>query len=224
MAITPTAPHRASRQIGHRMSKPTTHVLMAVDKSGSMGRLAADVRGGFNSYVDSLTGDDYKYRLTVALFDHDYKLHCCQTKPKKVARLDAGNYAPGGTTALLDAIGRIIADFEKDTTLDEHDRVMLVVQTDGEENTSREYDLAGVRKLIEERQATGRWSCLFIGAGIDAWKQSEGMGFSCGSTITVAASSVGTQSSYAGLTKATRRYAGGASGDDAAKLIADATS
>ena len=41
------------------MGKPTTHVLMAVDRSGSMSGLAGDVRGSFNTYLDSLVSDDY---------------------------------------------------------------------------------------------------------------------------------------------------------------------
>lgn len=204
------------------MSKPTTHVLMVVDESGSMGPLAADVRGGFNTYVDSLHGGKFKYRLTVAKFSNDYRPHAAAAKPKDVPRLDDQCYRPGGGTALLDAIGRIIADFENSTTLADGDKVMLVVQTDGEENASREYTLDAVRKLIEERQATGRWSCNFIGAEIDAWKQASAMGFSRGSTISVSHNTAGTQSSYSGLTAATVAYAAGASSDDAAKLIADA--
>lgn len=205
------------------MTKPTTHVLMAVDESGSMSSLATDVRGSFNTYVDSLRSDEFKYRLTVAKFDHEYRPFATAAKPKDVPRLDTETYRPRGNTALLDAIGRIVADFEKDTVLGEGDKVMLVVQTDGEENASREYSLDAVRKLIEDRQATGRWSCMFIGAGIDAWQQAAGMGFSRGSTVSVAHSSAGTKSSYAGLTGATRSFAGGATGDDAAQHIADAT-
>jgi Mg-chelatase subunit ChlD len=196
---------------------------MAVDRSGSMSGLAGDVRGSFNTYLDSLVGDEYKYRLTVAMFSHEYRPHCTATKPKEVARLDVTNYRPGGNTALLDAIGRIITDFENATTLADGDKVMLVVQTDGAENCSREYSLGAVKKLIEEREKSGRWSCLFIGAGPDTWMQAEGMGFGRGSTISVASTGAGTQSTYSGLSGATRSFAAGASGDDAAKLIADAT-
>ena len=204
------------------MGKPTTHVLMAVDRSGSMSGLAGDVRGSFNTYLDSLVSDDYKYRLTIAMFNHDYQPHCRAAKPREVTRLDTTNYRPGGNTSLLDAIGRLITDFETTTTLADGDKVMLVVQTDGDENGSREYTLDAVRSLIKDRESTGRWSCLFIGAGPDTWKQAAGLGFRAGSTIAVASTGAGTQSTYRGLADATKSYAAGASGDDAAKLIADA--
>jgi hypothetical protein len=50
-------------------TKPTvTHVLMVIDMSGSMGGLAEDVRGGFNTFLDTISQDGYDYRLTVTLF------------------------------------------------------------------------------------------------------------------------------------------------------------
>jgi hypothetical protein len=206
------------------MGKPTTHVLMVTDESGSMEPLEDDVRGGFNRYVDDLRNDvDSKYRLTVALFNHAYRPVCVAAKLADVPKLDGQNYRPGGMTALVDAIGRTIADFEtRVPNLAEGDRVLLVVQTDGQENSSKEYTTESVRKLIADREAGGRWSCLFLGAGPDAWQQAGGLGFDRGSTFAVAHSTVGTQSSYAGLTRATRSYSRGATGAEASRSVADA--
>lgn len=205
------------------MSKPTTHVLLVVDKSGSMAHLAKDVCGGFNSYVDDLRADtDGRYRLTVALFDTRYDLIANAAELKDVPVLDSTTYKPRGMTALLDAIGKTITDFEATVPeLGDGDRVLLVVQTDGEENSSREFATDAIRRLITDREAGGRWSCIFLGAGIDAWSTSRDLGFDHGSTISVDNSSHGTRSTYSGITRATQAFSRGASGAVVSGLIAD---
>lgn len=206
------------------VAKPKTHVLLLVDESGSMAGLANDTRGGFATYLDSLTTDKTaKYRITVGLFHTEYRLLANAAKLKDTPRLNEHNYQPAGGTALLDAVGRIITDFEKDTTLADADRVLLVIMTDGEENSSHEYRLDTIRKMITDRTGGGRWGVIFIGSGIDAWQQAQGLGISRASTISVDHSAQGTRSTYSGLATASAGYASGLSGDDAAKHISDAT-
>lgn len=204
------------------MSKPTTHVLFVTDMSGSMQPLAKDVRGGFNTYVGDLRNDDKRYRLTVTLFDDQFETLCVNAKLPDVPVMDESNYAPRGMTALLDAVGKTVTGFESRVTLGEEDRVLVVVQTDGHENHSREYNRDQIAAMVKQREASGKWSFMFLGAGIDAWAQAQGMGFDRGSTISTAATSAGTHSTYSGLSAATRSYSRGASGTEASGLVADA--
>lgn len=208
------------------MSKPTTHVLFVIDMSGSMRGLAEDVRGGFNSYVEGLRADkERRYRLTAAVFDDKYEVLCTAAKLADVPRLDDGNYRPRGMTALLDAIGKTVAEFDtRVPTLPDGDRALLVVQTDGHENASKEFRREQIADLIKEREATGRWSCLFLGAGPDAWAQAGGMGFAASQTVRTAATSEGTQASYAALGTASRLYSrGGTGAATAASVVGDLT-
>jgi hypothetical protein len=203
--------------------KAKTHVLLLVDESGSMDHLASDTRGGFASYLDSLTADKAaKYRVTVGLFNTDYRLLANASKLKDTPRLDETNYRPNNNTALLDAVGRIITDFERGTTLADGDRVLLVIMTDGEENSSREYKLDTIRQMITERQAGGRWGVIFIGSGIDAWAQAQGLGISRASTVSVDNTPEGTRSAYAGVAAASAGYASGLTSDEAAEHIEEA--
>lgn len=192
------------------MTKPTTYVLLATDTSGSMGHLADDVRGGYNTYLDGLEQEDVRYRVTSVLFHTGVTSLCVGAKPKDATRLDDRNYRPGGGTALLDAIGKVITDFEVAVPeLGADDRVLLVVQTDGQENSSREYSRQGIAKMIKDREAGGKWAAIFMGAGPDTWQQAGGMGFS--SSIAVAATGQGVVDSYSGLTQTSAAYARGAS-------------
>lgn len=206
------------------MAKPTTHVLLIVDMSGSMGRLASDVRGGFNTYVDELRADtEKKYRLSVTVFDTEFVSLCTAAKLRDVPALTEQNYRPRGMTALMDAVGKTIAEFESATTLGDDDRVLVVVQTDGHENSSREFRREDIAVLIREREAGGRWSFVFLGAGPDTWQQAEGMGFRGASTVSLDATSGATQGSYSGLGAATRSYSRGGSAAEAAIAVAGAS-
>lgn len=133
--------------------------------------------------------------------------------------MDGVNYRPRGATALLDAVGRTINEFEaRVAELGEGDRVLLVVQTDGFENSSVEFTRDQISKLIKDREAGGTWTCLFLGAGIDAWAQAAGMGFARANTVSTEASSRGTRSTYTAMAAATRSYAGGGSSAEVSGL------
>lgn len=206
------------------MTKPTTHVLFVTDMSGSMTSLADDVRGGFNTYVDDLKKDAAgKYRLTVTLFDDRFESLCVAAKLKDVPRLTEQNYKPRASTALLDAVGKTVTEFDaRVPTLADGDRVLVVVQTDGAENASREFTRDLIATLIKEREATGKWSFIYLGAGVDAWSQAGGMGFAATSTIHSKNTSGATRSAYTGLTQASIAYSAGATAAEASGLVADA--
>lgn len=205
------------------MPESITHVLMVIDKSGSMHPLADDVRGGFNTYLDDLTRDDSTYSVTVTLFDTTCTSLCTDTPIAAVPRLTGDSYDPHGWTALLDAVGRTIHTFEQRVpTLGDNDRVILVVQTDGQENSSRQYSYQQIADLIRDREKTGRWNCVYLGQHADAWGQASAMGFSQGSTISVSHTMAGTSASYTGLSRSTRSYAGGQSAAAATNILREA--
>lgn len=210
----------------------TTHVLMITDMSGSMHPLAEDVRGGFNSYVQDLRGeanaDDY--RLTVTVFDTAFEKLCVAAPLADVPTLTEANYQPRGMTALLDAVGKAVAEFDAaakgalppgsdDVTGD--DRVLVVIQTDGEENCSTEYGYEQIRKLIADREATGKWSFAYLGAGASAWAQGGKLGVQRSSIIQTVNTSAGTRASYSGLYAGTVAYSSGAPAGTVSGIIAN---
>lgn len=202
----------------------TTHVLMVVDMSGSMSGLEEDVRGGYNTFLQGLEGDG-NFRITSTRFDHRYMPLCVDEPVASAPLLTRINYAPAGNTALLDAVGRTILDFEaRVPALGVADKVMLVIQTDGHENASTEHTAESVKKLITERTVEGsKWSVMYIGAGMDTWAQAKSMGLRANSYVQTSGSRGATRTTYSGLSAATRAYSKGASGDDAAEVVRGAT-
>lgn len=190
--------------------KPTTHVLAVADMSGSMARLAPEVRGGFNKFIEKLREDGGRYRVTATVFDTNFVSLCVAAKLRDVPEMTEANYQPLGMTALLDAVGKTITEFEAATTLGEGDRVMLVVQTDGAENSSQEFTAGQIAEMLAERQKAG-WLCTFMGAGPDAWGQGKALGFA--SNVNTANSARGTLDSYAGVAVAAAGVSRGMSAD-----------
>jgi Mg-chelatase subunit ChlD len=95
---------------------------------------------------------------------------------QSVNSLAKDQYDPRGGTPLYDAMGQTLRDMTGA-------RMFVVVVTDGQENTSQEYDLQGIKDMINEREAQG-WDFIFLGADIDAWgTNARGMGIARGKTV-----------------------------------------
>ena len=155
--------------------KQSVLVNVILDKSGSMASKAVDVVEGFNAYVAGLLQEEQaNYLFSLTLFDTAV-IHSCVAIPlKNVKLLDSKSYRPGGNTALNDAIGITVRKVEHDNSA--VDKIVTVIMTDGEENSSREWSLDGVRALIEQKEKEGRWTFIFMGAGLDAWAQGQAYG------------------------------------------------
>lgn len=198
--------------------KPITHVLLVIDMSGSMDGLAEDVRGGFNTYVEDLRRQDGRFRITATVFDTRFIPLCVASKLKDVPAMTEGNYRPAGMTALLDAVGKTVTEFEAKTKLADGERVMVVVNTDGAENSSTEFTSARIAEMIREREATKRWTFVYLGAGQAAWGQGQALGFH--HSVNTAHSAAGTRSTYSGVAMASASYAAGASAAETVEVLA----
>jgi len=189
-----------------KTKKSVTHVFMIVDKSGSMELLATDVIGGFNSYVQTLAADtDHEYSITAVLFDTKTTPYCMGVTPDKVPAMDAHSYRPSFGTALYDAVGFTISNV---SYVNPNDKVLVVIMTDGFENSSKEETTASINKKVKDREAQG-WEFIYIGQGPDQWAQSQAMGMN--NYVGTQSSGVDTRSTYSGLAKGTVASAGGAS-------------
>lgn len=155
-------------------------VNVILDKSGSMASKAEDVLGGFNLFLDKLAKQflvDYWVSLT--LFDTRVELKYQAVPLAQVARLDETTYCPAGCTALLDAIGNTVQHVRADG----FDKVIIVIMTDGLENSSREWSVEGIRALIHSKEAKGTWTFVFLGANLDAFAQGAKLGVAKGNSV-----------------------------------------
>ena len=159
----------------HRERKQDVLVNVILDKSGSMASKTNDVIEGFNAYIAGLGKEDQvNYLFSLTLFDTQVAYRYVAIPLPEVKKLDSRSYQPGGNTALNDAIGITVRKVEADQP--KVDKVVTVIMTDGEENSSREWTHDAVRGLIEQKEKEGSWTFVFLGAGLDAWHQGRSYG------------------------------------------------
>ena len=159
----------------HHGRKQNVLVNVILDKSGSMASKTNDVIEGFNAYIAGLGEEDQvNYLFSLTLFDTQVAYRHVAIPLAEVKKLDGKSYQPGGNTALNDAIGITVRKVEADQP--KVDKVVTVIMTDGEENSSREWTHDAVRGLIEQKEKEGNWTFVFLGAGLDAWHQGRSYG------------------------------------------------
>jgi len=194
--------------LDERTAPPAAPVLVSVvlDESGSMASVWAATVAGFNEYVDGLRRSPVPTRLGCLKFDTEYRRYCAVMPVANVPPMTTQNYAPRGGTALLDAVVKALGDADAEKRPDE--RALVVVITDGEENSSKAATLDQVKAAVAERAARGDWTFVFLGANVDAFK----VGASLGAAFTANASQwksndAGTLAMYRNLAGATMAYA-----------------
>ncbi|NLT48231.1 MAG: VWA domain-containing protein [Clostridiales bacterium] len=182
------------------MKKGLTELVFILDKSGSMSGLEADTIGGFNAMLAKQQAVEGECHITTVLFDNNYELLHDRIDIKAVSAITEKEYQVGGSTALLDAIGRTIHKIgnAQKHTADEYraEKVMFVIITDGEENSSREYSAEKVKAQIERQKEKYGWEFIFLGANIDAVQTAGRFGITADRAIDYIADSEGTDLNF----------------------------
>jgi hypothetical protein len=160
-----------------------THVILILDRSGSMQGKEADVIGGVNAYVGGLDRSKGSVGISYVRFDQEIELVWNDVALDDVPTMTLEHYQPRGTTALLDAVGMTVSSVAANG---DHSYV-VIIHTDGLENASREWTNEKLRELIKQKEAAGNWTFAFFGCDIDAWSQARDMGMSAGSASRYAA-------------------------------------
>jgi uncharacterized protein YegL len=189
--------------------KYDTDITLILDKSGSMEAIRTDTIGGVNSFIKEQKKHPGKAVFSLVLFDHVY--YPKGAKPLESAEeLTEAGYRPGGTTALLDAVGRTIEDTGKRLeALSEEERpgqVLIVIMTDGLENASRDYNNARVRSMIEHQQTKYLWQFVYLGANQDAFGVAEQYGIPMASVANFNPTATGMAKGMANVVAAVSSY------------------
>jgi len=152
------------------------HLFFLLDETGSMGTVREETITGFNEYVQTLKSKTPSIRMTLGKFNAcaGLQIVCSDTPIADVPPLTKQTYVPDCSTPLYDAIGQMIAHAEK--RCGGSDGVLVIVQTDGYENSSKEFTQASIKALIQKKTDEDGWTVSFIGADIDAHAVGSSLG------------------------------------------------
>ncbi|MGA1361863.1 MAG: vWA domain-containing protein [Ilumatobacteraceae bacterium] len=198
--------------INGRTQPAPTHIVVLLDRSGSMAPIANDVIGGFNQYLEEQQKDGSDARISIVLFDSQNPQETVMwgAPISEAIPLDRNTFVPRGGTPLLDAtgltIGRVMVDQQARTAAGiQACDIVFVTVTDGEENQSHEFTLDQVRTLVNDRTADG-WQFVYLSAGLDAYADAGQIGYAGGSSQSWKRSSTSSRAMFHSLSKGTSNF------------------
>lgn len=154
--------------------KDHSEFVILLDRSGSMQDAKDDHIGGLKSFIEDQKKLEGDVRITLIQFDTQAPCEVLYSRTP-IEQVEEVDLVPRGGTPLLDAIGLGIAHYRQSLGEDKPDQVIVMIITDGQENSSREFTRERVRSLIAEQEAKG-WTFLYLGANVDAFAEAGQIG------------------------------------------------
>lgn len=191
------------------MNENVTELVFILDRSGSMSGLEDDTIGGFNSMIEKQKKLEGDVLVSTILFDTESERLHDREDIKEIKKMTRKDYTAGGCTALLDALGdeiNHIARIHKKLKDEAPAKTMFIITTDGQENSSSEYSLSDVKKLVTKMQDQNDWEFLFLGANIDAISAAGKMGIRAERAVNYKCDSEGTAVNFNVLAKAVANF------------------
>lgn len=173
-------------------------IICILDRSGSMSSLTNDVIGSYNTFIEQQKKEAGEAEVTLVLFDSQYEEIYNKIDVNLVPELTKDVYFARGSTALLDAVGRAISACNAEDAI-------VLIQTDGEENSSKEFTKEKLKTLITEKEKAG-WDFIFLGANIDAFSTGSSFGLAASKSVQYTANSAGIQDAFMNMSNVTSLY------------------
>ena len=164
------------------MKKDYTHICIILDASGSMSDIESDIKGSFNTFLDKQREEPGKTVFDLFQFSDEVE-RLVKSADLALFKDDLmAKYTCCGMTALNDAVCTAIdtmgREFSEMPESERPENVLCVIITDGQENASKEFSTADVKKRIEHQQDVYKWEFLFLAANQDAFEVGETIGLS----------------------------------------------
>ncbi len=190
------------------------HSYILLDRTGSMSNIWEEALTSVNAYAASvgeadegeIDGEDIETDVTLAIFDYQdgmqFDVLRKNVKAEDWSNVTNDEASPRGMTPLFDAIGRMVSLAEADKP----EKAVIVIMTDGLENSSRELTKDGAKAALERAESKG-WEVVFLGAEFARFDDAEAVGVSAAKRMAVGQGSM--QDSMSALAKKSRAYGKG---------------
>lgn len=181
-----------------------THIVIILDRSGSMNPIARDMEGGLKTFIEEQKKVPGSATVSLYQFDHRYDV-VFENKP--LNDVPEIHLSPNGNTALLDAVGRTINSVgEQLAALKDEDRpgsVVVLVITDGFENASHEFTKAQIKEMVQRQTEKYQWQFAYLGSDASTFDEAGGLGMAGSSYVN---SSVGVKGLMDSTSRGLRSY------------------
>jgi len=190
-------------------------VTIVLDESGSMEPLQQDTIGGVNQFIKDQRALPGQCTLSLLKFNHEDRPVFTGRPIAEVSLLTPETYQPNGNTALLDALGRAITEagarLRAIAEADRPGKVIMMVVTDGEENSSRTWTREKIKEAVEHQTNVYKWEFVFLGANVDAFAEAGALGMPRSHSMQTHATRQSVKLSYGSASLNTANFRSGAS-------------
>lgn len=182
-----------------------TFVAIVLDRSGSMKPCYDATLAGVNKQITTIRKDAEEpgVETFVSFYTFNSKVHP-QYKCRSVNFLEdltERDYVIGGNTAIYDAMGTVVTDFQSETDHNNKDNSYLIIfVSDGKEypaGCSQKFNARQVAKMLRECQDTGRWTVTYLGANQDLSKLAKELNIPVGNIANYSSDMKGTGAAMA---------------------------
>lgn len=174
-----------------KVGRKNAYITFVVDESGSMGNVREVTVSGINEQIQQVKRDfggknSEKINAIVSLirFNDKVKPVFMYSDIDALKEITLDEYRPDGGTAMYDAVGYAINQLKMREDIDAEDTSsLIVVVSDGQENSSREITAQQLADTISKLNETKRWTVTYLGANQDLSKVSQNTNIYVGNTM-----------------------------------------
>ena len=154
----------------------TIRIVLVLDESGSMEPNRKEIIQTVNKFIkeqQELVAEN-ECLLTLIKFNDTCSAIIDDQPIKNIKPISLEQYKPDGMTSLYDAIGQVFVNFS------ENNNVILVIMTDGLENSSKLYKQSQIKTFINKYTdpKTFAWNIIYLSADPMLSTQGENIGVS----------------------------------------------
>jgi len=155
-------------------AEKVTYVTFILDKSGSMESIRLPMISAFNEQLDSLRRNKVgTVKVSLVQFNDQINEIFMDIPIENISgKLDTSQYVTDGTTALCDAIGKTLLSLQK-VELTQDTAHLVIIISDGLENSSRRFSKSQIKGQIEELESTGYWTFQYVGCEANALNEAK---------------------------------------------------
>ena len=173
-----------------------TYYQLILDKSGSMSDCVQSTINGFNEQMQMIRSmkkkfPEQEFVVSLTTFNHEIDFDIDMQDPDNVKELVSAYdnnswliennkiiYETSGMTALYDAIGMSVKKIQKQAKkeiAEDLATAVVVIITDGHENSSERYTYKKIQSMIKELEQSDNWTFSYLSNTPDAVEYAEKM-------------------------------------------------
>ncbi len=169
----------------------STDIVIVLDRSGSMESIKEDMEGAFATFISEqqkIPGECH-----VSLYQFAYEMEVIYER-RPLFAVPHLNLEPLGGTALYDALGSAIERTGRRLAAlpvnERPSRVLVVLLTDGQENSSRQKTLWQIQEMIKHQTEKYSWGFIYLGSALTTKKDAQAIGIHAVANFTANAGGV----------------------------------